>query len=140
MEYLIGLLLAVIVVVFSALAGLDRERSFYVTTLIVVASYYALFAVMGGSRHTLIVEILAASVFCVLAVFGFKGNLWLVAVALVGHGIFDFVRRGFIENPGVPSWWPGFCFAFDVVFGGWLVVRLLQKMNFSNERKPELKN
>src|SRR5690349_22577280 len=99
MEYLIGLLLAVIVVVFSALAGLDRERSFYVTTLIVVASYYALFAVMGGSRHTLMIEILAASVFCAFAAFGFKGNLWLVAAALIGHGVFDFVRRGFIETP-----------------------------------------
>jgi hypothetical protein len=132
-EYLIGLLLAIAVVAFSALIGLDRERSFYVTTLIVVASYYVLFAVMGGSSHTLIVEILAASVFCVLAAFGFKGNLWLVAVALIGHGIFDFVRRGLIENPGVPRWWPGFCMVFDVVFGGWLVVRLLQKINFSNE-------
>jgi hypothetical protein len=132
-EYLIGLLLAIAVVAFSALIGLDRERSFYVTTLIVVASYYALFAVMGGSSHTLIVEILAASVFCGFAVFGFKRNFWLVAVALIGHGIFDFVRRGLIENPGVPRWWPGFCMAFDVVFGGWLVVRLLQKMNFSKE-------
>jgi hypothetical protein len=132
-EYLIGLLLAIAVVAFSALIGLDRERSFYVTTLIVVASYYVLFAVMGGSRNMLIAEVLAASVFCVLAAFGFKGNLWLVAVALIEHGIFDFVRRGLIENPGVPHWWPGFCMAFDVVFGGWLVVRLLQKMNFSNE-------
>jgi hypothetical protein len=136
MEYLIGLLLAIVVVVVSALIGLDRERSFYATVLIVVASYYALFAVMAGSGHTLIVEILAASVFCVFAVFGFKGNLWLVAVGLVGHGIFDFVRRGLIENAGVPRWWPGFCLAFDVVFGGWLAVRLLQKLNFSNE--PQL--
>jgi len=39
MEYLIGLLLAVVVVVFSALVGLDRERSFYATVLIVNASY-----------------------------------------------------------------------------------------------------
>src|SRR4029077_20920348 len=132
MEYLIGLLLAVVVVGFSALIGLDRERAFYATVLIVIASYYALFAVMGGSRHTLIIEILAASGFCVLAIFGFKGNLWLVAVALVGHGTFDFVRSGFIENPGVPRWWPGFCLAFDVIFGGWLVVRLLQRMNFSS--------
>jgi hypothetical protein len=108
MEYLIGLLLAVAVVFFSALIGLDRERSFYVTTLIVVASYYALFAVMGGSGHALMIEILAASVFCVFAAFGFKGNLWLVAAALIGHGIFDLVRPGFIDNPGVPRWWPGF--------------------------------
>ena len=137
MEYLIGVLLAIVVIAFSAFVGLDRERSFYATTLIVVASYYALFAVMGGSRHTLIIEILAASVFCVFAAIGFNGSLWLMAAALVGHGVFDFVRRGFIENPGVPRWWPGFCCAFDVVFGGWLVVRLLQKMDFSNERKPE---
>jgi len=131
MEYLIGALLAIVVVGLSALIGLDRERSFYATVLIVIASYYALFAVMGGSRYTLIIEILAATVFCVLAVFGFKGSLWLVAAALVGHGIFDFVRPGFINNPGVPRWWPGFCLAFDVIFGGWLAVRLLQKMNFS---------
>ena len=138
MEYLVGLILALVVVVFSAFVGLDRERSFYATTLIVVASYYILFAVMGGSRHALIIEILAASVFCVFAALGFRGSLWLLAVGLVGHGVFDFLRRGLIENPGVPRWWPGFCCAFDVIFGGWLVVRLLQKMNFSNERKPEL--
>ncbi len=137
MEYLIGLLLACGVVVFSALIGLDRERSFYVTTLIVVASYYALFAVMGGSRHALIIEVLAASVFCVFAAVGFKGSLWLVAVGLIGHGVFDLVGRGFIANPGVPRWWPGFCMAFDVLFGCWLVVRLMQKMSFSNERRLE---
>jgi hypothetical protein len=52
LEYLIGLLLAIAVVVFSALIGLDRERSFYVTTLIVVASYYVLFAALGGAGLT----------------------------------------------------------------------------------------
>jgi len=112
MEYLIGLLLAIAVVVFAVLIGLDRERSFYVTTLIVVASYYSLFAIMGGSRHALIVEVLVASVFCVLAAVGFKKSLWLLAVGLVGHGVFDFVRQGFIDNPGVPRWRPGFCAAF----------------------------
>ncbi|HEY2116258.1 MAG TPA: hypothetical protein VGJ51_14260 [Candidatus Angelobacter sp.] len=39
MEYLIGLLLAIVVVVFAALIGLDRERSFYATVVIVNASY-----------------------------------------------------------------------------------------------------
>jgi len=130
MEYLVGLLLAVAVVVFAAVIGFDRERSFYATVLIVVATYYVLFAVMGASSRTLIIEIAAASVFFPFAVLGFKGSLWLVAAALVGHGIFDFVRPGFIGNPGVPRWWPGFCMAFDVIFGGWLALRLLQRRNF----------
>ena len=130
MEYLIGFLLSLATVVFAAVVGLDRERSFYSTVMFVIATYYVLFAVMGASRRTLIIEIAVASGFFLFAVLGFKGNLWLVAVALLGHGIFDFVRPSFIANPGVPHWWPGFCLAFDVIFGGWLSLRLLQRKNF----------
>lgn len=130
MEYLVGLLLSVAVVAFAAIVGFDRERSFYSTVLIVVATYYVLFAVMGASGRTIIIEIVVASGFFLFAVLGFKGNLWLVAAALVGHGLFDFFRPRFIENPGVPHWWPGFCLAFDVIFGGWLALRLLQRKHF----------
>ena len=136
MEYLIGLLLSAAVVVFAAVIGFDRERSFYPTVLIVIATYYVLFAVMGASGRTLIIEIAAASVFFLFAVLGFKGNLWLVAAALAGHGIFDFIRPRFIGNPGVPRWWPGFCLAFDVIFGGWLVFRLLQRRSFQHPSVP----
>jgi hypothetical protein len=130
MEYLVGVLLSLATVVFAAVIGLDRERSFYSTVLFVIATYYVLFAVMGASQRTLIVEIAIASSFFLFGVIGFKGNLWLVAVALLGHGIFDFVRPGLIANPGVPHWWPGFCMAFDVIFGGWLALRLLQRRSF----------
>ncbi|HEY2169222.1 MAG TPA: hypothetical protein VGJ30_06320 [Candidatus Angelobacter sp.] len=130
MEYLVGFLLSLATVVFAAVIGFDRERSFYSTVLCVIATYYVLFAVMGASRRTLMIEIVIASGFFLFAVLGFKGNLWLVAAALLGHGIFDFVRSGLIANPGVPHWWPGFCLAFDVIFGGWLALRLLQRRNF----------
>ena len=36
--------------------GLDRDRAFYPVVTIVIASYYALFAVMGASTHALILE------------------------------------------------------------------------------------
>jgi hypothetical protein len=130
MEYLIGFLLSLATVVFAVVIGLDRERSFYSTVLFVIASYYVLFAVMGASRRTLMIEIVIASGFFLFGVIGFKGSLWLVAAGLMGHGIFDFIRPGLIANPGVPHWWPGFCMAFDVIFGGWLALRLLQRKNF----------
>jgi hypothetical protein len=76
------------------------------------------------------IEIAIASGFILFAVLGFKRNFWLVAAALVGHGIFDFIRPNLIANPGVPHWWPGFCMAFDVIFGGWLALLLLQRRNF----------
>jgi hypothetical protein len=126
MEYLIGLVLAVAVAGFATAIGLDRERAFYPTVLIVIASYYVLFAVMGGSTRALWIEIVVASGFLLFAVLGFKRGLWFAAAAIIGHGVFDFVHHLFIENPGVPRWWPGFCLTFDVIFGAWLAVRLLR--------------
>ena len=127
MEYMIGFALALAVAGSATMVGLDRERSFYPTVLIVIASYYVLFAVMGGSGQTLAIEILVACGFSLLAMLGFKRNLWLVAAAMVGHGAFDFVHHFLIENPGVPHWWPGFCLAFDAMAGGWLAARLITR-------------
>ena len=56
MEYLIGVILTLAVAAFALVVGFDRERAFYPTVLIVIASYYALFAVMGASTRTLIIE------------------------------------------------------------------------------------
>src|SRR5712692_7445450 len=116
MEYAIGLMLGLSVAAGAAIIGFDRERAFYPTVLFVIASYYVLFAVMGASTRILAVEIIAASVFFVAAVVGFKTTAWLVVAATIGHGVFDFAHHWFIENPGVPQWWPGFCLAFDVSF------------------------
>jgi len=127
MGYLIGFFLSLAVGGFAIMVGLDRERAFYPTVLIVVASYYVLFAVMAASGRTIVIEIAAASCFLLLATIGYKKSLWLVAIALVGHGVFDIVHHSLIENPGVPHWWPGFCTAFDVILGGLLAVRLLTR-------------
>ena len=126
MEYVIGLILAAAVAGLATLVGFDRERAFYPTVLIVIASYYVLFAAMGASRRTLIIEIVVAGGFLLVAVLGFRKNFWLVVTALIGHGIFDFVHRFFIDNPGVPHWWPGFCLAFDALLGAFLTVRLIR--------------
>ncbi|MDP8982948.1 MAG: hypothetical protein M3O35_20415 [Acidobacteriota bacterium] len=125
MESLIGLILALAVAGFAAVVGLDRERSFYPTVLIVIACYYVLFAVMGATGGTLAAELVVAIGFSLLAVFGFKGSPWFAVAGLVGHGVFDFVQHRLIENPGVPLWWPGFCGVFDVVFGLCLAALLM---------------
>ena len=136
MEYLIGAVLALAIAGLAAAAGFIRDRSFAPTILIVVASYYVLFAVIGGSTRTVIVEMLIASGFLLIGVVGFKRNLWLVAAAFVGHGLFDFIHEAYIRNPGVPSWWPGFCLAFDVLFGGCFAALLLRGSHSSLTPTP----
>jgi len=133
MEYLIGFMLSLLVAGSATIVGFERDRAFYPTVLIVIASYYVLFAVMGASERTLVTEIVVASAFLLLAVLGFKRNLWLVVTAIVGHGIFDFVHHLFIENPGVPRWWPGFCLAFDVIFGASLAMHLMRRSKLSRD-------
>jgi hypothetical protein len=126
MGYGIGVLLAIFVSLFARSVQFDRDRAFYPTVLIVVASYYVLFAVMGGTVQALIIESSVMAGFLLVAVVGFKFNLWIVVAALVGHGVFDFFHGHIVSNAGVPEWWPAFCLAYDVCAGGclaWLLWR-----------------
>jgi hypothetical protein len=100
--------------------GLDRDRAFYPVVTIVVASYYALFAVMGDSTHALVLESLVGAVFLAVAAVGFRWSLWVVVVGLAAHGIFDLIHAAVISNPGVPGWWPDFCLAYDVTAAAYL--------------------
>jgi len=126
MEFLIGIVLAAGVGLFTTFLGMDRDRALYPATLIVIAFLYDLFAVMGGSSRALVMESIAAVIFVGLAVAGFKLTLWLAVIGLAGHGVFDFVHGQLIQDPGVPAWWPMFCLAYDVtaaVYLAWLISR-----------------
>jgi hypothetical protein len=104
----------------ATVVGLDRDRAFYPTVMMVVAPYYALFAVMGGSTHALLIEGAVATVFLAVALVGFRYSLWLVVAALASHGVLDLFHGQLIANPGVPVWWPAFCLAYDGVAAGYL--------------------
>jgi hypothetical protein len=118
--YLIGFGLSVGVAVLARIVGFDRDRAFYPAVLMVVASYYVLFAAMSQSMQTVLVESVLAAGFVGLAILGFKKSAWIVAAGLAGHGIFDAFHSVLLTNPGVPPWWPAFCGAFDVGAGAWL--------------------
>lgn len=135
MDYLIGLFLAVAVCAAAGLAGFDRERVFYPTMLMVIATYYVLFAVMRGSAQALLLESLVGAAFLAAAVVGFRSNLWIVVVALAGHGIFDFVHHQVVENDGVPAWWPPFCLVFDLAAAVFLAVLLARRAGFARRTR-----
>jgi len=115
MEVWIGLVLAVAAGLGCSSAGLDRDRALYPVMMIVIASYYVLFAVLGNSPQSQLVESSIFLVFLGSSIAGFKSNLWLVVLALAMHGLFDLVHGLLVDNPGVPAWWPGFCAAYDIV-------------------------
>jgi hypothetical protein len=113
-SYVIGIALALAIYLLARVAGFDRDRSFYPTVLIVIASYYVLFAVMGQSTQALMLETTVMALFAAVAITGYKSKPWLVVTGLAAHGAFDFVHHRLIANPGVPAWWPAFCLSIDV--------------------------
>jgi ABC-type Fe3+ transport system permease subunit len=50
MPYVVGIVLSLGVALFARRVGFDRDRAFYPTVLIVIASYYVLFAAIGKGR------------------------------------------------------------------------------------------
>ena len=127
MEYTVGIVLGIAIGIFSSLVGLDRDRALYPVALIVIASYYCLYAIVGGSNSALVNEMIAAAVFVVVAAIGFRTNLWLVAAGIAGHGVFDLFHHLIIENPGLPTFWPMFCMSIDIVLGAYLALMLWRK-------------
>jgi len=126
MPYVIGIVLSVSVASFARFVGFDRDRAFYPTVLMVIASYYVLFAAMSESVHTVLLESVVITVFVIAAVAGFKSSTWIIVAALAGHGIFDVLHGYVVENSGVPVWWPAFCLAYDLGAAGslaWLIRR-----------------
>jgi len=127
MAYVIGFVMALAAGGYATALRLDRDRAFYPTVMIVIAFYYVLFAVMGGSSRALVAESLIAGIFVLAASLGFRSSLWVVVAALAAHGLQDFVHARLVVNPGVPAWWPAWCGAYDVAAAGYLAWRLTRE-------------
>ena len=126
MPYVIGIVLSIGVAFFARSAGFDRDRAFYPTVLIVIASYYVLFAAMISSIETVLLESIVMTLFVIAAVAGFKRSPWIIVGALAAHGVQDAVHGHIVANAGVPAWWPAWCLAYDVGAAGalaWLLIR-----------------
>jgi hypothetical protein len=127
----IGVLLAVGIAALAKFTRFDEDRSFYSTVLVIIASYYVLFAVLDGSGHALAWELVIAAAFSTIAIMGALVLPTLVGIGIIAHGLFDFVHDVFITNSGVPTWWPSFCGSIDVFLGLWVIVLTRSRLTCS---------
>jgi uncharacterized protein DUF6010 len=127
MPVVVGVLLAVGIAALGKFTRFDEDRSFYSTVLVIIASYYVLFAVLGGSGHALVWELIIVVAFSTVAIIGALFLPTLVGTAIVAHGLFDIVHDVLIENSGVPTWWPSFCASVDVLLGIWVIILTLNR-------------
>ena len=126
LPYVVGIVLSLAVALFARSVGFDRDRAFYPTVLIVIASYYVLFAAISGSIQTVVLESVVMTPFVIAAVAGFKRSAWIIVAALAGHGVQDAVHGHIVANAGMPVWWPAWCLAYDLGAAGalaWFLMR-----------------
>lgn len=119
MSFFIGIVLALLVAIFAKATRFDHDRSFYPTVLIVIASYYVLFAFMHGEG--VLTEVIVASIFLLAAVVGIFYLPIVTGLGIIVHGSFDLLYPVIINNPGVPLWWPAFCAGVDIALGAWVI-------------------
>jgi hypothetical protein len=135
MEYIVGIILALLFCGAAAWLGMDRERVFYPAVVMAVASYYLAFAVVDGRSEIMLSEVAIAAVFIAGAVAGFKYSPWIAVVALGGHGVMDGFQHLLVHNAGVPRSWPGFCGSFDVTAAVLVALVMLARARGAREQQ-----
>ena len=123
-----GVVWGVVVGVVQALSPLAfwwlDPATVYAMGLVLIAAIYIGFAVADGRPKVIVVEIIVASVFVVVAALAITGSIWLVVVGIFGHGLKDLWqhRRRFVATT---RWWPPFCLVVDWVAAPLIAVAII---------------
>ena len=117
--------MALLLAIFAKVTRFDQDKSFYPTVLIVIASYYILFAFIYGEG--VITEVIVATIFLLAALVGALYLPIITGIGIIVHGVFDLIYPIVINNGGVPSWWPAFCAGVDITLGAWVICLALKE-------------
>lgn len=97
----------------------------YAMGLVTLPSLYASFAFRVGDSPVGVRELVYGIPFIVagllFALVSARQSAVLVGAFWILHAGYDLVHDQFFTNPGRPGWYPVFCFAVDVVVGGYVL-------------------
>jgi hypothetical protein len=116
----IGALLAVATIPLHLLLTKTQSEQFAALLLAVIGAIYIGFSVQKGTRPQIATEVTVAAGFFVAALAALWGNPWIVPVAYVVHGFWDYAHHQglkFASTPlklvSIPAWYPPFCAVYD---------------------------
>ena len=119
----VGVALGVLIIITAR--TLRGERRLYSLGLLTLPSLYAFFALRAGDQAVGVKEMIYGLPFLAAGlIFAFVsvrksavvvGSFWIL------HAQYDVRHDQFVSTPGVPGWYPAFCFFVDVVIGAYLL-------------------
>lgn len=123
LEALIGVAVGVLTIVFARM--IRGQCWLYSLGLLTLPSLYAFFALQAGEQAVGVKEMIYGIPFVVagllFALVNARQSAVLVGAFWILHGLYDLTHHRFIANPGVPGWYPIFCFSVDAVIGAYLL-------------------
>lgn len=122
-EALVGVAVGVLTIVSARI--IRGQRWLYSLGLLTLPSLYAFFALRAGDHAVGIKELIYGLPYLIAGlVFAFvsvRQSAIVVGAFWILHAVYDLAHSELITSPGVPGWYPGFCFSVDVVIGGYLL-------------------
>lgn len=122
-EALIGAAVGVLTIVTARI--IRGEGWLYSLGLLTLPGLYAFFALQAGEQAVGVKEMIYGVPYVVAGLFfafvSFRRSAVVVGVFWLLHGLYDLAHSQLFTNPGVPGWYPIFCFVVDVVVGSYLL-------------------
>ncbi len=119
----IGIALGILTILLAR--SIRGEHWLFSIGLLTLPSLYAFFALRAGDQAGGLKEMtyglpfIAAGV--VFAFVSARKSAVVIGAFWILHAMYDLTHSQFINNAGVPDWYPAFCFSVDVVVGAYLL-------------------
>lgn len=135
-EAILGIAVGVLTIVVARI--IRGQRWLYALGLLTLPGLYASFAFVTGEKAVGVTELIYGVPFIlvglVLTFVSVRRSAVVVGAFWILHGVYDVTHHLFFTNPGVPRWYPVFCFTVDVVIGAY-VLGLSRRLSDGNLRQ-----
>ncbi|OEK00203.1 hypothetical protein BFP97_01160 [Roseivirga sp. 4D4] len=111
---LVGLLLATVTIALHMSLSESRRLELTSFLLVLIGSVYYGFALLSKHKEVIVIEVIVASVFVAMGVFGLWFSPWILITGLFLHGLWDIAHHNAsVKLAKIPSWYIPFCAAYD---------------------------
>lgn len=110
---------ALFVILFTILLSkYFSARLIAATILCSIAFIYVGFSLKGNTLNSIVLEVIVAVVFYLIAIIGYSRHNALIAYGIVLHGIWDIAHQNtLLIKTDIPHYWPAYCLLVDIITG-----------------------
>jgi len=98
--------------------------------LVSLPVWYMAFGLLALDGKAMLLEIIVGLPYIATGVLVWKMKFrfahYVLGLAWLSHGFYDYYHDAFFVNPGVFSWYPAFCALVDVLVGSYIVLNAKQ--------------